>query len=55
MTSGLMDIPTIGYSGTEERYAHTPEEMVNIEMMMQSLDGYFSIISELIELEFDNF
>ncbi len=53
MTSGLMGIPTVGYSGTEESYAHTPEEMVNIEMMMQSLEGYFSIISELMELEFD--
>ena len=31
--------------------AHTPKEMVNIEMMMQSLEGYFSIISELLELE----
>ena len=53
MTSALMDIPTIGYSGTEECYAHTPTEMVNIEMMMQSLEGYFSIISELLELEPD--
>ena len=51
MTSALMDIPTIGYSGTEECFAHTPTEMVNIEMMMQSLEGYFSIISELLELE----
>ncbi len=50
MTSALMGIPTIGYSGTEERFAHTPEEMVNIEMMMQSLEGYFSIVSELLEL-----
>ena len=48
MTAALMGIPTIGYSGTEERYAHTPAEMVNIEMMMQSLKGYFSIISELV-------
>jgi putative selenium metabolism hydrolase len=55
MTSALMGIPTIGYSGTEERYAHTPEEMVNIEMMMQSLEGYFSIISELLELEPEQF
>jgi hypothetical protein len=23
-----MNIPTIGYSGTEERYAHTPKEKV---------------------------
>ncbi len=43
-----MGIPTIGYSGTEERYAHTPAERVNIEMMMQSLEGYFSILSELV-------
>ena len=55
MTSALMDIPTIGYSGTEERYAHTPTEMVNIEMMMQSLEGYFSIISDLLELEPDKY
>jgi len=55
MTSALMGIPTIGYSGTEERYAHTPDEMVNMEMMMQSLEGYFSIISELLELEPDQF
>ncbi len=55
MTCALMDIPTVGYSGTEERYAHTPAEMVNIEMMMQSLEGYFSIISELLELEPEQF
>ncbi|MBW2594076.1 MAG: hypothetical protein JRE58_13945, partial [Deltaproteobacteria bacterium] len=53
MTSALMDIPTIGYSGTEECYAHTSTELVNIEMMMQSLEGYFSILSELFELEPD--
>ncbi len=53
MTSALMDIPTIGYSGTEECFAHTSTELVNIEMMMQSLEGYFSIISELLELEPD--
>ena len=53
MTAGLMGIPTIGYSGTEERFAHTSDEMVNIEMMMQSLEGYFAIISELFELSPD--
>ncbi|CAB1060562.1 N-acetylornithine deacetylase (EC [Olavius sp. associated proteobacterium Delta 1] len=51
MTAGLLGIPTIGYSGTEERYAHTSDERVDIAMMMQSLEGYFSIISELMELE----
>lgn len=51
MTAGLMGVPTIGYSGMEERYAHTPEEMVNIEKMMQSLEGYFSICCELFEID----
>ncbi len=55
MTCALMGIPTVGYSGTEERYAHAPGEMVNIEMMIQSLEGYFSIISELLELEPEQF
>jgi putative selenium metabolism hydrolase len=53
MTAGLLSIPTIGYSGTEEGYAHTPEEMVNIDMMMQSLNGYYAIITELLEIEFE--
>ena len=51
MTAGLLSIPTIGYSGTEESYAHTPEEMVNIDMMMQSLDGYYAIITDLLEID----
>jgi putative selenium metabolism hydrolase len=50
MTAGLMGIPTIGYSGTEERYAHTPDEIVNIDMMMKSLEGYCAIIKELLGL-----
>ena len=53
MTAGLLSIPTIGYSGTEEGYAHTPEEMVNIDMMMQSLNGYYAIITELLGIEFE--
>lgn len=53
MTAGLLSIPTIGYSGTEEDYAHTPEERVNIEMMMQSLNGYYAIITELLKIEFE--
>lgn len=50
MTAGLMGVPTIGYSGMEECYAHTPEEMVSIGKMMQSLEGYFSICCELFEM-----
>lgn len=48
MTASLLGIPTIGYSGTEEKYAHTPEEQVNIEMMVKSLEGYYAIIIEIL-------
>jgi putative selenium metabolism hydrolase len=51
MTAGLMNIPTIGYSGTEELYAHTPKEMVNIEMMLKSLEGYYAITTELLSID----
>lgn len=51
MTAALMGIPTIGYSGTEECYAHTPEEMVNIDMMMQSLEGYYAITTKLLGID----
>jgi len=49
MTAALMGIPTIGYSGTEEKYAHTPVEMVNIDMMIKSLEGYHSILKEILK------
>ena len=51
MTAGLMNIPTIGYSGMQFDLAHTPEEMISIEMMMRSLEGYFSIIGELFGIK----
>ncbi len=53
MTAGLLGIPTIGYSGTEEGYAHTSEERVNIDMMMQSLEGYYAIVAELLGLKLE--
>jgi putative selenium metabolism hydrolase len=48
MSAALLGIPTIGYSGTEEKYAHTPEEQVNIAMMLRSLEGYHAIIAEIL-------
>lgn len=51
MSAGLMGIPTIGYSGAEEHYAHTPEELVNIEKMIKSLEGYFAIVCELFNID----
>ncbi len=50
MTAGLRNIPTIGYSGTEEIYAHTPKEMVNIDTMLKSLEGYHAITTELLSI-----
>lgn len=51
MSAGLMGIPTMGYSGMEEKYAHTPDEQVNIDKMMQSLEGYASIVCELFDID----
>lgn len=48
MSAALLGIPTIGYSGTEEKYAHTPEEQVNIEMMLKSFEGYHAIIAQIL-------
>ena len=35
MTAGLMGIPTIGYSGADEKLAHTPEEHLPIATLIQ--------------------
>jgi len=50
MSAGLLGIPTIGYSGMEERFAHSPEEQVNIGHMITSLEGYAAILCELMEI-----
>jgi acetylornithine deacetylase/succinyl-diaminopimelate desuccinylase-like protein len=52
MSAGLMGIPTIGYSGAEERYAHTSDEQANVEMLLESLEGYYAILCELFGVEF---
>lgn len=51
-TAALNGIPTIGYSGTDECYAHTSDEKVNITMMVKSLEGYYSIVAELLGVDF---
>ena len=55
MTAGRLKIPTIGYSGMQIEFAHTSKEMVSIEMLMRSLEGYFSIICELFGIYKDGF
>ena len=51
MTAGLLKIPTMGYSGAEERYAHTAKEMISIDRLLKSLEGYFAITTQLLGMQ----
>jgi putative selenium metabolism hydrolase len=51
MTGAVMGIPTIGYSGMEEKYAHTYDDKVDIKKLMLSLEGYLFLIGELFGVE----
>lgn len=50
MSAGLMGIPTIGYSGAREQYAHTADEQINIDMLVRSVEGYYAIVCKLLGL-----
>ncbi len=41
--TGVLNIPTIGYSPMEEKYAHTPYDRVNIEYLVKSVAGNAAI------------
>ena len=41
--TGVLGIPTIGYSPMEEQYAHTPQDRVSTEMMFKALAGNAAI------------
>jgi len=51
MTAGMLGIPTIGYSGGEECYAHTPQEKISIDKMIKALEGYYSIVAAMLDLK----
>ncbi len=51
MSAGLHSIPTIGYSGAEEKWAHQPNEKVNIDEMLKTFDGHVAIMCELMGLD----
>jgi putative selenium metabolism hydrolase len=51
MSKSILGIPTIGYSGMEHRYAHTAEDMVSIDKMLLSFEGYLSIVCELFDIK----
>jgi len=55
MTAGIHKIPTIGYSGAEEKWAHQPNEQVNINEMLKTFDGYVAIMCELMGLDINIF
>ena len=41
--TGVLGIPTIGYSPMEEQYAHTPQDRVSTDLMLKALAGYAAI------------
>ncbi len=55
MSAGIYGIPTIGYSGAEEKWAHQPKEQVNIDEMLKTFDGYIVMLCEIYDINVDNF
>ncbi len=41
--TGVLGIPTVGYSPMEEQYAHTPQDRVSTELMRKALAGNAAI------------
>ncbi len=44
ITKGARNIPTIGYSTAEERWAHQPKERVNVDGMLSCIEGYAAML-----------
>lgn len=44
--SGVAGIPTIGFSPCEERFAHTVDDQVSVDMMEESLACYAAILED---------
>ncbi|MCL2705154.1 MAG: M20/M25/M40 family metallo-hydrolase [Spirochaetaceae bacterium] len=55
MSCSIHKIPTIGYSGAEIMCAHQPNEYVNINETLKTLDGYISIVCSLMNLDINVF
>ena len=55
MTCAYNNIPTIGYSGAEEKWAHQPKEQVSIDEMVKTYEGYIAILAEIYGLDVSNF
>ena len=51
LSAGLYSIPTIGYSGAEEKWAHQPKEQVSINKMLKTFEGYIAMLCELYNVD----
>lgn len=40
-------IPTIGFSPCEEQYAHTPQDRVRIDLLIEAVEGYQALVERL--------
>ncbi|MDR1514254.1 MAG: M20/M25/M40 family metallo-hydrolase [Synergistaceae bacterium] len=50
MTAGLHNIPTIGYSHAEERWAHQPKEQVSVTEMLKTIKGTAAMAAAILGL-----
>lgn len=55
MSAGLHNITTIGYSGAEEKWAHQPKEQVNINAMLDTIEGYLAILCGIYGIDISLF
>ena len=46
-TAGLMGVPTIGYSGADEKLAHSAEEHTTVDTLVADTRAYVAILCEL--------
>ena len=51
MSCGIHKIPTIGYSWGSEKMVHKPKERVNIDRMMDTVDGYIEIVKNVMDIK----
>jgi putative selenium metabolism hydrolase len=52
-TSGILNIPTIGFQWGEESLAHSPDEHISIDQVFKTTEGYAAILCELFNLGVD--
>ena len=43
-TKGMFDIPTIGFGPGEEKYAHTPEDQVKVDDLVEAMELYAAFV-----------